>query len=177
MPTDLCPLPPVNQREAFEVVKCPQKQQTKTCRWLFPPLLPAASCLMEGDSAEAARRGLGAPHLHPGPAVRLIGTVKSPHTRHKGEEAPPKGENKPLLSLLLALCAAVVWLRERAPAWEVLVGGDWSVLEGRWWLERGGRGSPCPCWSCRGFCWHSSWAARAAAPLWVLVLLLLLSQP
>lgn len=60
---------------------------------------------MEGDSVEAAGRGLGGLHLHPSPGKHLIGTVKSPHTRHKGEEAPPKGENKPLLSLLLALCA------------------------------------------------------------------------
>lgn len=51
---------------------------------------------MEGDSAEAARRGLGALNLHPGHSVHLIGTVKSPHTQHEGERAPLKGENKPL---------------------------------------------------------------------------------
>lgn len=78
MPTDLCPLPPVNQGEAFEVVKCPQKQQNQTRRWLFNPLVPAASCLMEGDSMEAVGWELGAPPLCPG--LHLIGTRKSPHT-------------------------------------------------------------------------------------------------
>lgn len=39
---------------------------------------------MEGDSTEAARRGLGVLRLRPGPSVHLIGTVKSPHTRRKG---------------------------------------------------------------------------------------------
>lgn len=58
---------------------------------------------------EAVRQRLGTLHLHPSPRVHLIGTVKGPHTRCKGEGALIKGKNKPL-SLLVALrCPASLW--------------------------------------------------------------------
>lgn len=173
MPTDLCPLPPVNQREAFEVVKCPQKQQTKHAAGFFPPLLPATSCLMEGDSTEAAGQGLGAPRLGPGPSVHLIGTLKSPHTRHEGEGALMKGENKPLpispsgTACPISLWEAVMWLGETTIPLLGDVGLRWLERAGKspWWLGRGEKGCPDPCWPWHAFYWHSLWVMEAA-PLW-----------
>lgn len=137
----------------------PTKTANQTCRWLFPPLLLAASCLMEGDSVEAAGRGLGAPHLHPSPGQHLIGTVKSPHTRHRGGQAAPKGENKPVLPVLLAAPCSC-----RVAEGELMAGrvgwSGWALLEGRW-NGPARTGSLWPCW---GFCWHRSWSAQAAAP-------------
>lgn len=78
------PLAPCEPEGSLWSCKVPTKTANQTHCWLFPPLVPAASCLMEGDSTEAARRGLGAPLLHPGPSVHLIGTVRSPHTQPKG---------------------------------------------------------------------------------------------
>ena len=91
---------------------------------------------MEGDSTEAARWGLGAPHLRPGPSVHLIGTVKSPHTRCEGGGAPTKGKNKPLPispdgtgmpRIPLGSCNVVGGDPLPGRCWVEVTGADWKV--------------------------------------------------